>query len=198
MNYHGNFTVEGKSHCMRFTCTAFLQLTWLCHIVICDDPGNVSLHLMLWSSPCISLQQFWPIFLLPYDYMFKHFRLIDSYIHWNKCHNIHFLRVPKIRDIHKNKVVSNGMWSNWSLRNCFGAVTKGSCLAVVQDVQHLHKSQSVPSVFCYGRYFLLVHRSSEWCCVLLKSSESILAMLSRYSKRMNLNTTSFLLLHEEN
>ena len=33
--------------------------------------------------------------------------------------------------------------------------TKCPCLAVVQDVQHLHKPLSVPSLFFYGKYFLL-------------------------------------------
>lgn len=146
MNYHGNLTAPGKSHCMR-SCIPSVYLfmsncdfSWSRQCLSSANAVKFSTYL------CVaSLTNFLTAMGL---YVFRQLKAIYSFIYRSKCQNILFEKVPKVGAIHKNKDVFNGIWRNWSLRNNFGPGSECPCLALVQ---HL-----TPSVILVSLYLMKV------------------------------------------
>lgn len=131
MNYHGNLTAAGKSHCMR-SCISSVYVMSYCDLWLsrqCLSSANAVKFSMYFSVTAVTH------FLTAVGLnVFKHFIDINtlySFIYRSKLHSIHFEKTPKVRAIHKNKDVFNGRWRNCSLRNNFGPGPECPCLAVV-------------------------------------------------------------------
>lgn len=129
MNYHGNLTAAGKSHCMRSCIPSVYLVMSYCDLWLsrqCLSLANAVKFSMYFSVAALTN------FLMAVGLnVFKHFIDIYSYMYRSKCHNIHFEKTPKVGAIHKNKYIFNGIWRKWSLRNNFGPGPECPCLAVM-------------------------------------------------------------------